>query len=119
MSSHEQALIIQENLLNEGVIGRLDGRQYVVRLEQVPTYNPQLWGIVGPNEAESAFKPVEPPPSYEQAVRCSSVSANLLPPDYTPVDNASLGSQDQQSQNTDRISPQNRRPPDPSSRSQR
>ncbi|KAI1708299.1 hypothetical protein DdX_11979 [Ditylenchus destructor] len=114
--AHEQALVIQENLLNEGVFGQLDGRQFVVRLEQVPTYNPQLWGVTGSNQTESALKPVEPPPSYEQAVRCPSVSTDLLPPDYTPVDNSNLVDQEHQRQNTERISAQNRRPPDSSSR---
>lgn len=58
--SAEQALMVQENLLNECALrhhGQVGLPTYVVRLETIPTYNPQLLA--------ADFKPTEPPPPYE------------------------------------------------------
>ena len=59
----EQALMVQENLLNEGTMRHFNHSgippTYVVRLENIPTYNPQLL-------ASEDFKPTEPPPPYDQ-----------------------------------------------------
>uniref|UniRef100_A0A914EB03 EGF-like domain-containing protein n=1 Tax=Acrobeloides nanus TaxID=290746 RepID=A0A914EB03_9BILA len=87
----EQALMVQENLLNEGTMRHFNHSgippTYVVRLENIPTYNPQLL-------ASEDFKPTEPPPPYDQAVsRCPAIShANDLvnPPNYTQS-NESIG----------------------------
>lgn len=58
----DQALMVQENLLNEGTMRHFNQSgvpTYVVRLESIPTYNPQLL-------SSDSFKPAEPPPPYDQ-----------------------------------------------------
>ncbi|KAH7714256.1 Protein Y51F10.3 [Aphelenchoides avenae] len=91
----EQALMIQENLLNEAVIcddPPFPSQHNMVRLENVPAYNPRLL-----NELE--FKPVDPPPSYDQAchsihavARCMAVPRNVRPPNYSPPRHGSQSS---------------------------
>lgn len=116
----DQTLIIQENILNEGVIRQLNGRQYVVRLEEVPNFNPQLLLTMEQNVPSSAFKPVDPPPPYDQAVRCASVNPRPpLPPNYSPpqaahmMDRAFIGQENDDSNLQQRPPLPRFRPPDP------
>lgn len=55
--------------------------QHVVRLDTIPTFNPNMIGGVEPMNPGEPPIPVGPPPSYDQAM--SSVQAN--PPSYTPT----------------------------------
>lgn len=62
---------ICQNLLND----QQRQQQYMVRLEQIPVYNPNVLPI-----DTAAAKPMEPPPPYEQAILCSPPNQN--PPTY-------------------------------------
>lgn len=88
----ENYLRMQENLLNENshgcasVLGpdRTVLPSYIIRLDTIPAFNPQLSSNV------NSSKPLDPPPSYEQAIASSSLSQPLndgftlfLPPEYT------------------------------------
>lgn len=79
--------MIQENLLND-CQQHLNNRNQVVRLENIPVYNPRI-----PSMPNDEFKPLEPPPSYEQAVSsCPSLNVQQTsqmpqPPTYTAQDN--------------------------------
>uniref|UniRef100_A0A183EJR5 EGF-like domain-containing protein n=1 Tax=Gongylonema pulchrum TaxID=637853 RepID=A0A183EJR5_9BILA len=81
----------QENLLNEAgnesaLVLRPDRSvlpSYIIRLDTIPVFNPHV--------SSNITKPMDPPPSYEQAVTSSSVSqpindgaAPVHPPEYTP-----------------------------------
>ncbi|VDN23827.1 unnamed protein product [Gongylonema pulchrum] len=87
----ESYLRLQENLLNEAgnesaLVLRPDRSvlpSYIIRLDTIPVFNPHV--------SSNITKPMDPPPSYEQAVTSSSISqpindgaAPVHPPEYTP-----------------------------------
>uniref|UniRef100_A0AC34FD92 EGF-like domain-containing protein n=1 Tax=Panagrolaimus sp. ES5 TaxID=591445 RepID=A0AC34FD92_9BILA len=87
-----QTLMIHENLLNDchhqfrrpPSASHSSGQ--IVRLENIPVYNPTI-----PHLPTDEYKPLEPPPSYEQAVsNCPAMSTPILstraqpPPIYSP-----------------------------------
>ncbi|KAI6182379.1 EGF-like domain-containing protein [Aphelenchoides bicaudatus] len=88
----ENARMMQENLLNDAACRRTRSRTNessvnaptVFRLEHSPIFNPEIM-----NSPE--YKLDLPPPSYEQATRCTPVQSNYHPntatailPDYSP-----------------------------------
>jgi hypothetical protein len=94
--SHDdpQTLMIHENLLNDHCqqhFRRLPTASHssgqIVRLEHIPVYNPNLTSL-----PTDEYKPLEPPPSYEQAVStCPAISTPIAstrqpqpPPIYSP-----------------------------------
>uniref|UniRef100_A0A183CC33 EGF-like domain-containing protein n=1 Tax=Globodera pallida TaxID=36090 RepID=A0A183CC33_GLOPA len=82
MMAQQQQFFIQQNLLNDRDRhhNQQHQQQYVLRLEQIPVYNPRMF-----NAAEPA-KPLEPPPPYEQAIRCPPHhQQNHFPPNYSPA----------------------------------
>uniref|UniRef100_A0AC34QV03 EGF-like domain-containing protein n=1 Tax=Panagrolaimus sp. JU765 TaxID=591449 RepID=A0AC34QV03_9BILA len=75
-----QTLMIRENLLND-CQQRFTTPMQIVRLENIPVYNPRIPAL--PNDE---FKPLEPPPSYEQAVAsCPSLNPAIGGPPQPPT----------------------------------
>ncbi|KAL3086025.1 hypothetical protein niasHT_030449 [Heterodera trifolii] len=75
----QHQMFMQQNLLNDRHQNHQQ-QQYVLRLEQVPVYNPRLFASL------EQSKPLEPPPPYEQAIRCPPHQHNQqCPPIYSPA----------------------------------
>ncbi|CAB3408416.1 unnamed protein product [Caenorhabditis bovis] len=75
--------------LDHGVVRRAAAypqgivQPYVVRLDTVPVFNPDMIGGVEPTcQNILGQNPVEPPPSYNQAI----TAPRIAPPAYTPID---------------------------------